>query len=54
MPKYEYRCDKCNKHFTVVKSISEHDRRGQSCLKCKSRRVRQVLTPFYAKTIKKS
>lgn len=54
MPTYEYRCDKCNKHFTVVKSISEHDRRRQSCPKCKSRKVKQVLAPFYAKTIKKS
>ena len=54
MPTYEYRCDKCNKRFTVVKSISEHDRGRPSCPKCKSRKVRQVFSPFYAKTIKKS
>jgi putative FmdB family regulatory protein len=54
MPTYEYRCDKCNKRFAVVKSISEHDSKRQRCPKCKSLKVRQVLTPFYAKTIKKS
>ena len=54
MPTYEYRCDKCKKRFTVIESISQHDRKRKSCPKCKSRKVSQIFTPFYAKTIKKS
>jgi putative FmdB family regulatory protein len=54
MPTYEYECSKCHKHFTVIKSIAEHERKRPTCPKCKSRKVEQVLTPFYAKTVKKS
>jgi putative FmdB family regulatory protein len=54
MPTYEYVCGKCRKRFSVIKSISEHDRRQPMCPKCKSRKVTQIFTPFYAKTVKKS
>ncbi len=54
MPTYDYRCDKCNKRFSVVESISRHDARRPKCPKCKSTKVTQIFAPFYAKTAKKS
>jgi ribosomal protein L37AE/L43A len=37
-----------------VTSISQHDARKVACPKCGSKRVRQVLAGFFAKTSKKS
>jgi putative FmdB family regulatory protein len=54
MPTYEYRCDKCGKRFTVVHPISAHTGRAPACPSCKSRSTRQLLSAFYAKTVKKS
>lgn len=54
MPTYEYRCDSCGKHFSRVESIALHGRRRLSCPKCKSAKVTQVFSAFYAKTVKKS
>ena len=54
MPTYDYRCEKCGKRYSIVQRISEHTGRGPACPKCGSRRVRQELGPFYAKTVKKS
>lgn len=54
MPTYEYRCDKCGKKFVLVQSIAQHDRKRASCPKCKSARVAQLFSPFYAQTAKKS
>jgi putative FmdB family regulatory protein len=54
MPSYEYECGKCGKRFSVVQRISEHTGRPPACPKCKSRNTRQLLSPFFAKTGKKS
>lgn len=54
MPTYEYECEACRKRFTVVQPISEHTGKRPSCPKCKSKKTRQLLSSFYAKTIKKS
>ncbi len=54
MPTYEYRCQKCGRKFSRVESISEHGRRRPSCPKCKSTKVSQLFSSFYAKTAKKS
>jgi putative FmdB family regulatory protein len=54
MPTYDYRCEKCGKRYAVVQRISEHGGRAPACPKCRSRRVRQELGSFYAKTAKKS
>ena len=54
MPTYDYRCEKCGKRFSIVQRISEHTGRSPACPKCKSRRARQVLGSFFAKTVKKS
>lgn len=54
MPSYDYQCQKCHKRFTVTQRISEHRGTSPACPKCKSRSTRQVMSAFYAKTVKKS
>jgi putative FmdB family regulatory protein len=54
MPTYDYRCLKCNKEFSVVLSISEHDRSKAKCPKCGSKRLQQLITSFLTKTSRKS
>jgi putative FmdB family regulatory protein len=52
MPSYQYQCGKCGNRFDVTRPMSA--RGAVACPKCQSKDTRQVLTPFYAKTIKKS
>ncbi|MBW1998340.1 MAG: zinc ribbon domain-containing protein [Deltaproteobacteria bacterium] len=54
MPSYDFRCEKCNKKFTLTLSISEYEGTKVRCPKCKSTRVRQQITPFQVVTSKKS
>jgi len=54
MPTYDYACEKCDHHFSLVETIHEHDRRRPKCPACKSTSVKRVFTPFYAKTVRKS
>lgn len=54
MPIYEYRCAKCRARFSRQEEIEEHTRKRPSCPNCKSRAVEQVLSPFFAKTVRKS
>ncbi len=54
MPTYEYRCEKCEKDFSVIMRIEEHDKGGPACPECKGTSVVQQYTPFFAKTSKKS
>jgi len=54
MPTYEYQCEKCGRKFSIIQRISAQGRKRPSCPKCKSAKVNQVFSPFYAKTVKKS
>ncbi len=54
MPTYEFKCEKCNKPFTLMLPISEYDRKKFRCPKCKSTRVKQQITSFQTVTSKKS
>jgi putative FmdB family regulatory protein len=54
MPTYEYRCGTCAKGFTIVLTMSEHDRGDIRCPECKSDQVVQQYSTFYAKTSRKS
>ena len=54
MPTYSYRCENCGKTFDRIESISEHGAAKPSCPKCKSRKVVQVPSKFFAMTGKKS
>lgn len=53
MPTYEFACRKCKKKFSLIMSISEHEK-GVRCPKCKSKDVRQQITSFQPVTSKKS
>ena len=54
MPSYEYRCPKCNKKFTLILSIAEHDAKKAKCPKCGGKRLEQLITAFQVKTSRKS
>jgi putative FmdB family regulatory protein len=54
MPIYEYRCRECGKVFDRAEPLAEHGRGHPACPKCKSQRVEQVFTSFFAKTARKS
>jgi putative FmdB family regulatory protein len=54
MPTYEYECRKCGKRFALVEPISVHGGRTPPCPKCKSRSTQQVMSAFFAKTVRKS
>jgi putative FmdB family regulatory protein len=54
MPTYEYLCEKCGEEFSVVMSISEHDKKRVTCPKCKGRKVSPQISGFTTITSKKS
>ncbi len=54
MPTYEYECLKCKKIFSVVLSVSEHEKEKPKCPKCGSKQVEQLVETFFAITSKKS
>lgn len=54
MPTYEYRCEDCGHQFTVVLSISEHEKAKQQCPKCKGEDVKQAVSAVFVKTSRKS
>ena len=54
MPIYEYRCTKCEARFSQHEEIEQHGRTSPACPQCGSRAVEQVLSPFFAKTVRKS
>ena len=43
MPSYEYACKACKKTFTLILTMSEHDKKRVACPKCKSTKVEQQL-----------
>lgn len=54
MPLYEYTCNNCQKKFSEVLTIKEHEAKKIRCPKCKSEDVEKVIEPFVAVTSKKS
>ncbi|MBN2123700.1 MAG: zinc ribbon domain-containing protein [Deltaproteobacteria bacterium] len=54
MPSYDFVCEKCKKKFTLVLSISEHEKTKFRCPKCKSTKVKQQISTFQVQTSKKS
>jgi putative FmdB family regulatory protein len=54
MPSYEYRCPKCNKKFTLILSIREHDVGKAKCPKCGGKKLEQLISTFQVKTSRKS
>lgn len=54
MPVYEYRCQDCGETFERTEHVDEHQTAHPRCPKCGSENVTHVVTPFFAKTSKKS
>lgn len=54
MPVYEFKCEKCNKNFSLMMSISEYEKTKFRCPKCKSTKVKQKITAFQTVTSSKS
>ena len=54
MPTYEYQCQACQKEFTIVQSMAEHDQKQNRCPGCESDQITQRFSSFYARTSKKS
>ncbi|HEV8265860.1 MAG TPA: zinc ribbon domain-containing protein [Gemmatimonadales bacterium] len=56
MPIYEYRCTVCSERFARQESIEEHggQRPPPACPKCGAEGTEPVLSPFFAKTVRKS
>jgi putative FmdB family regulatory protein len=54
MPTYEYRCDGCKHEFSIIQSFREYEKAKATCPKCKSKKVKQQISIFTAKTSRKS
>ncbi|MFA4916818.1 MAG: zinc ribbon domain-containing protein [Syntrophales bacterium] len=54
MPTYDYRCEKCRHKFSLILTITEHDKSKINCPKCKGKKVKQLISIFTAKTSRKS
>lgn len=54
MPAYEYECGDCGKEFTAFLSIKEYGEAAVKCPNCGSANVKRKITPFFAKTSRKS
>jgi putative FmdB family regulatory protein len=54
MPSYEFKCENCNKRFTLTLSISEYEKKKMECPKCNSRKIKQQISSFQTVTSKKS
>jgi putative FmdB family regulatory protein len=54
MPTYEFVCEKCDKPFSVILSVSDFEKRKYRCPKCNGKKVRLQITAFETITSKKS
>jgi putative FmdB family regulatory protein len=56
MPTYEFDCEKCGTKFSLILTMREYDKEKERfrCPKCKSKRVKQVFSPFVVKTSNKA
>ena len=54
MPKYDFRCQACNKKYSLALSIKEREEEKFKCPRCGSKKSQPMFGNFYAKTSKKS
>lgn len=54
MPRYEYRCEACNRTLTLRMSITQHEKAHQACPKCGSKKLRQLISSFLTQTSRKA
>jgi len=53
MPQYNFLCRACEKEFSKILTISEHEKGGIICPHCKSKDIGRRWAAFYAVTSKK-
>jgi putative FmdB family regulatory protein len=54
MPSYDYYCKQCKKTFNMIMTLAEYEKGQVACPKCKSKKVEQKPSVFFAVTSKKS
>jgi putative FmdB family regulatory protein len=54
MPSYEYRCQACNRTVTLRLSITQHEKARQTCPKCGSTKLTQLMSSFLTQTSRKA
>jgi putative FmdB family regulatory protein len=54
MPRYEFLCEKCQKLFELIMTISERQKTKPTCPRCKGDKVVLQFSGFMAQTAKKS
>ena len=54
MPSYDYYRKECKKAFNVIMTLAEYGKGQVACPKCKSKKVEQKPSVFFAVTSKKS
>lgn len=54
MPNYSFVCKQCKKSFTRTMTLAEYDKGGVVCPGCKSKKVEQKPSAFFAVGSKKS
>jgi len=54
MPNYDFRCQACNKKYSLALSIKEREEEKFKCPRCGSKKSQPMFGNFYEKTSKKS
>jgi putative FmdB family regulatory protein len=54
MPMYDYKCLDCGKESLIAITLKEHESGTVTCPACGSKKVKQMITSFIARTTKKS
>lgn len=54
MPAYEFKCQACEKIFTIIMKIAELEDGKALCPHCGTSKTIQVLSSFFAQTSRKS
>ncbi|NRB38757.1 MAG: zinc ribbon domain-containing protein [Pseudomonadales bacterium] len=54
MPSYQFQCEKCGNRFSIVESMSQHEKHQEKCPQCSSAELKTRLSAVYVKTSKKS
>ena len=54
MPTYVFFCTACKKQFEKAMSVAQRSKTKLSCPHCKSDKVQQLITSFYARTSRKA
>ena len=54
MPMYDDKCLDCGKESLIAMTLKEHESGTVTCPACGSKKVKQMITSFIARTTKKS